>query len=72
VAGKNCLVRQHADASNFFRGAAIFSERILQSFLCSGRSRNAKKYEIDCKTRRLRATNRARIALRGLLTKAAG
>jgi hypothetical protein len=27
--GNYCLVRQHADASNFFRGRAIVSERNL-------------------------------------------
>jgi len=33
VAGKNCLVRQHVDASNFFRGSSNFFREKFDAFL---------------------------------------
>jgi hypothetical protein len=70
--GNYCLVRQRATPANFSEDRAIFSERNFEVFCSLGCSRTAKKCETHLKTERMRVTNHARRAMRGLLTKAAG
>src|SRR3954462_11965483 len=70
--GNYCLVRQHGNASNFFRASSNFFREEFRVFSRSDHSRNAKKHEIHCKTRRMREANRVQGAMRELFTKAPG
>jgi hypothetical protein len=61
--GNYCLVRQHGNASNFFRASSNFFREEFRVFLRSDHSRNAKKREIHCKTWRMRGASRVQGAM---------